>query len=203
MTSLVVQWARAVLKNPIFHPCHPNLAYVIPGLVKNDLSRDAHIPLKGLQVRQDVANQNPVQSNLVDSFNNQVHSIVGMRGIDIGFLAKSFPVGLLKSLELGKIGLRVIGTCTDNTLGIIPGKFLHVLLNDSTGHFSYSQAHSLNVLGPSSAIGDELDITDLDGDGVYDVWLGLGGEESHILINSHRICVRAIGEQASIVRLSG
>ena len=122
MTSLVVQGAWAVFKSPIFHPCHPELTYVIPGLIKDDLPCDAHIPLKSLQVRQDVANQYPVQSNLVDGFDDQVHSIVGMCGIDIGFLAKSFPVGLLKSLELGKIRLRVIRTGADHPLGISPGK---------------------------------------------------------------------------------
>jgi len=65
------------------------------------------------------------------------------------------------------------------------GKWLHVFLNDGAGVFSYDAAHSINIAGTTEQLGADTDITDLDGDGTYDVWVGLAAESVHPMINTH------------------
>jgi len=66
-----------------------------------------------------------------------------------------------------------------------PGKWLHVFLNDGAGYFTYDAAHSMYIGGATSSLGADTDVTDLDGDGTYDVWVGLAAESVHPLINSY------------------
>jgi hypothetical protein len=64
-------------------------------------------------------------------------------------------------------------------------KHLQFYLNDGTGHFVYSPSHSVVV--PATAgndFGNDVDVTDLDGDGVYDIWLGMAGDRIHPLMNT-------------------
>ncbi|MBA2479747.1 MAG: VCBS repeat-containing protein [Planctomycetes bacterium] len=61
---------------------------------------------------------------------------------------------------------------------------LQVFINNASGVFTYDAAHSLTIPGATSGLGADLDITDLDGDGSYDVWMGVAGERVHTLINA-------------------
>ncbi|MCH9684009.1 MAG: PKD domain-containing protein [Deltaproteobacteria bacterium] len=61
---------------------------------------------------------------------------------------------------------------------------MQVFLNDGTGVFVYSVADTVDFVSQGSALGADADITDLDGDGTYDVWLGMGGDRVRIMLNS-------------------
>ena len=63
---------------------------------------------------------------------------------------------------------------------------LDVFLNDGFGFFTFepSVSHSWPRQAPSLT-GADCDITDIDGDGTYDVWLGLAGERVRTLINTY------------------
>ncbi len=61
---------------------------------------------------------------------------------------------------------------------------MQVFLNDGTGVFVYSTTDSVDFPSQGSALGADADITDLDGDGTYDVWLGVGGDRVRIMLNS-------------------
>jgi hypothetical protein len=63
---------------------------------------------------------------------------------------------------------------------------LQVFTNDGTGHFTYDAAHSVFFGPPNASFGDDLDETDLDRDGCYDVWVGLAGERVHTMINIYK-----------------
>ncbi len=58
--------------------------------------------------------------------------------------------------------------------------------NRGDGHMAYDPAHSMDVAGPDTGLGADMDITDLDGDGSYDAWLGVSGGDVRILLNLHR-----------------
>ena len=59
-----------------------------------------------------------------------------------------------------------------------------VYLNDGTGRMVYSN-RSMEWLGRASGLGADVDLSDLDGDGSLDVWLGVGADVVRILINRH------------------
>lgn len=61
---------------------------------------------------------------------------------------------------------------------------LQVFINDGTGHFRHDPAHSFVVPGQPTALGNDTDVTDIDGDGAYDIWLGNAGTIVRPLINS-------------------
>jgi PKD repeat protein len=63
---------------------------------------------------------------------------------------------------------------------------MQVFLNDGAGFLTYDAAHSFSFTGATSGLGIDVDITDLDGDGTYDVWLGLAGEHVRTMINTWR-----------------
>lgn len=69
--------------------------------------------------------------------------------------------------------------------GVVQGKRFTLFLNDGSGRFSYDAAHSMAWVEATVDLGGDLDIADLDGDGDYDVWLGLAAEPVKILINNH------------------
>jgi len=59
-----------------------------------------------------------------------------------------------------------------------------VFLNDGTGNFTYSDERSLRLDADRDALGADVDIGDIDGDGDYDAWLGFGGDVVRILMNT-------------------
>ena len=64
---------------------------------------------------------------------------------------------------------------------------LQVFLNDGAGNFTYDAAHSVLFNIPNTNyFGDDLDVTDLDRDGTYDVWVGLAGQRVHTMINTYQ-----------------
>ena len=65
-------------------------------------------------------------------------------------------------------------------------KDIQVYLNNGAGVFSLGTAYSFTLPGAGSAFGADLDVSDIDGDGSYDLWAGLAGEKVRPLINSYR-----------------
>jgi hypothetical protein len=67
-------------------------------------------------------------------------------------------------------------------------RLLQLYLNDGTGRFTYSSNYSMILLGGTSGSGTgaDTDVTDVDGDGTYDCWVGSAGSDVRILINSYR-----------------
>ena len=64
---------------------------------------------------------------------------------------------------------------------------LQVFVNDGSGNFTYDAAHSVFFNIPNTNnFGDDLDVTDLDRDGTYDVWVGLAGQRVHTMINTYQ-----------------
>ena len=66
-------------------------------------------------------------------------------------------------------------------------RHFQVYLNDGTGRFTYSTNDS-RIFGGSTATGTgaDTDVTDLDRDGSYDVWIGAAGQNVRTLINTHQ-----------------
>ncbi len=62
---------------------------------------------------------------------------------------------------------------------------MQVFFNDGTGVFSYSDTHSDLFKAAGTALGADVDITDLDQDGDYDLWLGIGGDRVRIIRNDY------------------
>lgn len=67
-------------------------------------------------------------------------------------------------------------------------RHVQIFLNDGKGVFTYSNAFSKSLPGgePGATTGADNDVTDLDGDGTYDVWIGAAGSDVHPLINSFK-----------------
>lgn len=64
--------------------------------------------------------------------------------------------------------------------------FFHLFLNDGAGSFSFAPAYSRTFPGQATALGNDTDVTDLDGDGTYDLWVGSAATIVHPLINTYR-----------------
>ncbi|HAB18811.1 MAG TPA: hypothetical protein DCE44_20520, partial [Verrucomicrobiales bacterium] len=66
-------------------------------------------------------------------------------------------------------------------------RHFQVYLNDGTGRFTYSAGDS-RLFGGSTATGTgaDNDVTDLNRDGSYDVWIGAAGQDVRTLINTHQ-----------------
>lgn len=66
-------------------------------------------------------------------------------------------------------------------------RHFQVYLNDGTGRFTYSAGDS-RMFGGSTATGTgaDNDVTDLNRDGSYDVWIGAAGQDVRTLINTHQ-----------------
>lgn len=66
--------------------------------------------------------------------------------------------------------------------------FLQVFINDGAGFFTFSTNHSRSIARQSldGGTGADVDITDLSGDGVYDVWIGAAGQDVRILLNTYQ-----------------
>ena len=62
---------------------------------------------------------------------------------------------------------------------------MSVFLNDGAGVFTFSLANMLTFPVPATALGGDLDITDLDNDGSYDLWAGSGGGVVRELFNTY------------------
>jgi hypothetical protein len=64
-------------------------------------------------------------------------------------------------------------------------RHFQVYLNDGTGRFTYSASDS-RIFGGSTATGTgaDIDVTDLNRDGSYDVWIGAAGQNPRTLINT-------------------
>lgn len=73
-----------------------------------------------------------------------------------------------------------------------------LFLNDGTGVFEYTtgQAPAFGGARPDS-VGADIDVADLDGDGTYDLWVGIGGGRVTHLHNTYR---RDDGRPADEVR---
>lgn len=67
-------------------------------------------------------------------------------------------------------------------------RHVQIFLNDGQGVFTYSNQFSKSLPGgdPGTKTGADNDVTDLDGDGSYDVWIGAAGSDVRPLINTHR-----------------
>jgi hypothetical protein len=66
--------------------------------------------------------------------------------------------------------------------------FLQVFLNNGAGAFTFSTNHSRTIARQSldGGTGADVDITDLNGDGVYDLWIGAAGQDVRILLNTYQ-----------------
>ncbi|MGK0185975.1 MAG: hypothetical protein ACI9R3_001758 [Verrucomicrobiales bacterium] len=64
--------------------------------------------------------------------------------------------------------------------------YFQIYQNDGHGIFSFDLEHSMKFVAVTKGLGSDVDITDLNGDGSYDIWLGSGADDVHILLNSHR-----------------
>ncbi len=66
-------------------------------------------------------------------------------------------------------------------------RHFQVYLNDGTGRFTYSAGDS-RTFGGSTATGTgaDNDVTDLNRDGAYDVWIGAAGQDVRTLINTYQ-----------------
>ncbi|MCI0636476.1 MAG: PKD domain-containing protein, partial [Actinobacteria bacterium] len=62
---------------------------------------------------------------------------------------------------------------------------LQIFLNDGTGILEYSQDYFPPFELVDTALGNDTDVTDLDGDGVYDLWVGNGGDKVKLLLNTY------------------
>lgn len=67
-------------------------------------------------------------------------------------------------------------------------KEFQIYLNDGTGDFTYSTNDSRIFTGgsPSAGTGADGDVTDLNRDGSYDVWIGAAGQDVRTLINTYQ-----------------
>ncbi|NND19039.1 MAG: hypothetical protein HKN98_10725 [Silicimonas sp.] len=62
---------------------------------------------------------------------------------------------------------------------------LQVFLNDGVGNFIYQPKLSPRYDGTfSSGLGSDVDVADIDGDGVYDIWVGISGANVRPMINT-------------------
>ena len=65
-------------------------------------------------------------------------------------------------------------------------KHFQIYLNDGTGRFTYDATQSRIFAGGSATgTGADTDVTDLNRDGAYDVWIGAAGQDPHPLINAY------------------
>ncbi len=62
----------------------------------------------------------------------------------------------------------------------------HIFINDGTGHFIYDTTHSVQFPDVSAAVGNDLDVADLNGDGTYDIWVGRSSEDVKIMLNTYK-----------------
>lgn len=62
---------------------------------------------------------------------------------------------------------------------------MQVFLGDGTGVLTHSEEHSVDFVAGGAALGGDADIADLDNDGDYDVWLGVGGDRVRIMLNDY------------------
>ena len=67
-------------------------------------------------------------------------------------------------------------------------RHVQIFVNDGNGVFTYSSVFSMNLPGgdPGTKTGADNDVTDIDGDGTYDVWIGAAGSDVHPLINTYK-----------------
>ncbi len=78
--------------------------------------------------------------------------------------------------------LDVLGFAKNNMSGYT---HFQVFLNDGAGGLTYDTTHSSLIFETSQALGNDVDVTDLDGDGSYDVWIGRSGGDVRILMNTY------------------
>ncbi|MGI8605416.1 MAG: FG-GAP-like repeat-containing protein [Verrucomicrobiales bacterium] len=78
-------------------------------------------------------------------------------------------------------------------------RHFQVYLNEGTGRFTYNAAQSRTFAGGSSASGTgaDNDVTDLNRDGAYDVWIGAAGQDPRTLVNTFQ---SADGQPANLPR---
>lgn len=66
-------------------------------------------------------------------------------------------------------------------------KHFQIYLNDGTGRFTYSSNFSRRFPGgTSTGTGADNDVTDLNRDGSYDVWIGAAGQDPRTLMNTYQ-----------------
>lgn len=83
--------------------------------------------------------------------------------------------------------LDLVALRTHNDVGWPSGvNQVQVFLNDGSGHFTFSKTHTLEIPTDGNALGADTDITDLDRDGTYDLWVGVGGGRVRILMNTYQ-----------------
>ena len=102
---------------------------------------------------------------------------------DAGYSGTRLGGGNSKLADLDYDGdLDYFSLSKNNMTGI---SHVQVYLNDGTGSFRYEDALSFVFTGITSGLGADAEITDLDRDGVYDLWVGLSGGRVRELINSY------------------
>jgi len=67
----------------------------------------------------------------------------------------------------------------------LDGNHLQIFLNDGAGKLRYDAARSIIFMSEPIKLGNDTDVTDLDGDGAYDIWLGNASQKPKILVNTH------------------
>jgi len=66
-------------------------------------------------------------------------------------------------------------------------RLLQIYLNNAAGQFRYSSnlSQTMPPGSPTGGTGADTDVTDLDGNGTYDLWIGAAGTDVQILINPY------------------
>ena len=66
-------------------------------------------------------------------------------------------------------------------------RLLQIYINDGSGRFRYNSNFSRTLPSASATggTGADTDVTDVDGDGTYDLWVGAAGSDVRILINPY------------------
>ena len=67
-----------------------------------------------------------------------------------------------------------------------PLQRLQFFLNNGAGFFTYDAAHEVAFPTDAVIVLNDLDVTDMDGDGSYDLWLGRSDQDVSIYLNTFR-----------------
>jgi len=87
--------------------------------------------------------------------------------------------------DLDFISMHKVANGTGNDPGII-----RIYLNDGSGFFTEDTNHSHSWTTPDEGQIYDMDVSDVDGDGVYDVWVGPGGGDVQLLINTYNPSIK-------------